>query len=66
MFVFNRTERRAALAAVLQHTAILGLKPWARVATVTTLDPVHMSARLAESLDVGPRWGAVMGFVRHE
>ncbi|TML26116.1 MAG: phenylacetate--CoA ligase family protein [Actinobacteria bacterium] len=56
VFVFDRREWSTCLAAFLRWSAFVGLRPRLpriRVATVGAVSPLHMTARFAETVDVG-------------
>ena len=56
VFVFDRGEWSTCLAGFLRWSALAGIEPRfprLRVATVSAVSPVHMTARFAETLDVG-------------
>jgi phenylacetate-coenzyme A ligase PaaK-like adenylate-forming protein len=57
IFVFDRREWRTALAGALRWMSLIGNRPRfprrVRMAAVAAPSPIHVTRRLAESLDVG-------------
>jgi phenylacetate-coenzyme A ligase PaaK-like adenylate-forming protein len=57
IFVFDRREWRIALASALRWMSLIGNRPRfprrVRMAAVAAPSPIHVTRRLAESLDVG-------------
>ena len=56
VFVFDRPEWSTCLAAFLRWSAFVGVRPRLprlRVATVGAVSPLHMTARFADTIDVG-------------
>jgi phenylacetate-coenzyme A ligase PaaK-like adenylate-forming protein len=56
LFLYSRSEWVQATAAFLRHTALVGTAPRLprrRIAVVTTVSPLHMSARFGATMDVG-------------
>lgn len=57
IFVFDRREWRTALASALRWMSLIGNRPRfprrVRMAAIAAPSPIHVTRRLAESLDVG-------------
>ncbi|HZR81763.1 MAG TPA: hypothetical protein VFD92_11745 [Candidatus Binatia bacterium] len=56
LFLCSRADWTAALGAFFRYTALVGTSPRVprrRIALVTTVSPLHMSARFGASTDVG-------------
>lgn len=55
LFAYDRAEWREVVAAFMRWTPLSGrrLKPGLRIGVVTTRSPRHMTARIAQTIDVG-------------